>query len=558
MKFSFRYLPALLLILIILIAGFFRLYRIGETPKGFYVDEAALGYNAYSILQTGKDEFGKSFPAMFRSFATFQSPVYTYITVPVIAVFGLNPLSVRLPSVILGILTIPLLYFLVKKISTEKYGSILALISTFFLAVSPWHIAYSRTAYETNVALFLLILGSLMFFYALKRPWLFVASAIFYALSFSAYRAETLIVPVLVLALAIGHYKELLAGKKTFIIPVIISFILGFVLVVPMLTIMRTPGFQARTSSLNILSSRQNPWGLKEDGSTLRRIVNIPQTLSAKEFFSLYSSYLSPRYMFQLGDSGPRKPYPDMGTFFPWLLLFYLAGLYFLIKEKDRKGLKIFTFVLLLISPVPAALTRDPYSTLRALSLVIPQTILISFGLIKLWEIILPALNKYKLLVLGILILFSSTQMFISIFYLNDHFTSTYWNYGWEQIAEEIPKLDTTLPVIVDGSRGDAYILMLFFMKYDPAIYQKDNFEVPLDEYYINMERNPTKNLGRITVKNFQWGIDTDHVDQYIVAENIAIGPVQIAEHHLSIIKEVKLPNGDVAIRILRTNPQSK
>jgi len=540
----------------ILIGAFFRFYMIGETPSGFYVDEASLGYNAFSILKTGKDEYGKAFPAMFRSFATFQSPIYTYLSVPFVAIFGLNPLSTRFLSALVGLLSLPLLYLLVRNIAPDKYKNWLAAISTLFLAVSPWHIAYSRTTYETTVALFFLLLGSLMFFYSLKKTWLLVLSALFFAISFTAYRAETLVAPLLVVLLFLRFKKNILSSNASQLIPLALSLILGLLLVLPTVSIIRTPGFQARSSSLNIFSfTNQTPWGFKSESGTIGKILNTPPLLSTKEFISLYTAYLSPRYMFQLGDAGPRRPYPDLGTFFAWQFPFYLAGIYFLLKEKEAKKLKSFVFILLLVSPIPAALTRDPYSTLRSLQLVIPQTILIAFGFIKFWNLVSPTLNKLKYAVIGFLILYSTLHMYISIFYLNDYFTSHYWNYGWKETLDYIPKLDPNLPIIVDASRGDAYILLLFFLKYDPATYQKDNFEVPISEYYTNMTRNTTKNIGRLTVKNFKWGIDTDHVDQYIIADNIAIGEGQIQEHHLIKVHEILLPNSDVALRILKTNP---
>ncbi len=546
-----KYLPLFILIITFIVGAFFRFYRLGETPSGFYVDEAALGYNAFSILKTGKDEFGKSLPIMFRSFSTFQSPVYTYLTVPFISLFGLTPFSVRLPSALFGFLTIPLLYLLVRKISPEKYRHSLALISAILLSVSPWHIAYSRTAYETNIALFFLILGSLLFFQGLKKPWLFILSAISFALSFNSYRAETIIIPVLLLSFYFVYRKEILPGKKQFIAPVLLSCLIAFVLILPMLLIIRTPGFQARTSTLNIFSfDNQVPWGYKRG--------NIPQLASAKEFLSLYTSYFSPRYMFSLGDAGPRKPYPGLGTFFVWQFPLYLIGLYFLLKEKNLRDLRIFIFVLLIVSPIPAALTRDPYSTLRSLPMVVPQILLIAFGLVKLLEWSWPYINKWKYYLILLLIFLSSVKMFISIFYLNDYFRSEYWNYGWPEIAQSLKKLDPKLPVIVDNSHGDVYILLLFFLQYDPATYQKNNFEVNQEMYYTNLNRNPTKDLGSITVKSFQWGIDTEHTDQYIVADGIAISQVQIDYHRLSIIKEVRYPSGEVALRILRTNPRSK
>ena len=99
---------------IILLGIITRFYKLGEAPAGLYLDEAGQGYSAYSILKTGKDEFGKPFPIVFRSFVDFKTPVYIYILVPLIPVFDLTKFTVRLPSFILSILNLTRIYSLLK------------------------------------------------------------------------------------------------------------------------------------------------------------------------------------------------------------------------------------------------------------------------------------------------------------------------------------------------------------------------------------------------------------------------------------------------------------
>lgn len=552
-------LTIIILFLTIVLGTFLRFYKLGSVPRGLYLDESAIGYNAYSILKTGKDEFGKSFPVMFRSFTTFQSPIYTYLVVSLIPLVGLTPFSTRFPSALFGVLTLPVFYLLIKKLTSEEYGKKLSLISTIFLSISPWHILYSRTAYESNIALFFLLLGSLLFLYSLKKRWLLLISSISFAISFSAYRAEIIIVPVLVLLLFLTYFHTIKDKIRSFSTPILVSLILGLILIIPTIMIIRTPGFNARTSALNIFShSLQMPWGYQEEKQIFNRIINSPQILSTKEFLSLYVSYFSPRYIFSLGDSGPRSSYPDFGTFYVWQLPFYLMGLYLLIKEKNAKNLKIFIFSLLLVSPISASLTRDPYMTIRSLPMVIPLIVLISIGLIKFLDMTWPIVNRFKYLILFFVILFSTTRLYLSIFYFNDHFRSSYWDYGWQQVVNSFDDLDSKLPIIVDNSRGEPYIHLLFFLKYDPSKYQQDNFEVPLSEYYTNMNRNLTKNIGRITVKKIEWGKDTDEIEQYIVTDNLAISNQQIIDHGMTLLNEFGVIDGGISFRLIKTNPKSK
>src|SRR3989344_4938577 len=106
MKIKRLYLIAF--ILITALAFLLRFWRLGEIPNGLYQDETAIGYNAYSIIQTGRDEYGKSLPLYFKSFGDYKLPVYIYATVPSILMLGLTELAVRAPSALFGSLSVPL------------------------------------------------------------------------------------------------------------------------------------------------------------------------------------------------------------------------------------------------------------------------------------------------------------------------------------------------------------------------------------------------------------------------------------------------------------------
>lgn len=108
------------LLLILSITAFLRVYRLGKVPSGFFADEAAIGYNAYTILNQGKDEYGQPFPIFFRSFGDFKHPIQIYSTVPQIAILGLNETSVRLTSVLYGVATIIFLYLLACHLSFRR------------------------------------------------------------------------------------------------------------------------------------------------------------------------------------------------------------------------------------------------------------------------------------------------------------------------------------------------------------------------------------------------------------------------------------------------------
>ena len=146
------------LVLIFSLAFFLRFYRLDHLE--LFGDELDVGYQAYSLLKTGRDYMGQKLPFYIHSFAEWRAPLLMYATAPFVGIFGLNEWGVRLPPVVFGLLDIFLLYCLVKLLTKNEK---LALISAFILTVIPWHIHYSRTAFEATLLLALMLGGTILF-----------------------------------------------------------------------------------------------------------------------------------------------------------------------------------------------------------------------------------------------------------------------------------------------------------------------------------------------------------------------------------------------------------
>ncbi|PJA49330.1 hypothetical protein CO169_02320, partial [Candidatus Shapirobacteria bacterium CG_4_9_14_3_um_filter_39_13] len=157
----------ILLIIILFLAALLRFYQITNVPPSTQWDETAIGYNAYSILKTGRDEYGQFLPLVFKSFGDYKPGLYIYLTVPSVAIFGLNELAVRIPSALAGIASVWLIYLVSLLLFKKKP---LALFISFALAMSPWQMHFSRGGWEANLALFLVLLGLLSFLKAEKKP----------------------------------------------------------------------------------------------------------------------------------------------------------------------------------------------------------------------------------------------------------------------------------------------------------------------------------------------------------------------------------------------------
>src|SRR3989344_4624267 len=194
----------LLLSFIVLIAGLLRFFKLGEIPPSLTWDEVAWGYNAYSLGIDGKDEFGKFLPLSYlESFGDFKPPLYAYLTVLPVKLFGLTEFAVRFSSAFFGILTVVISYFLVKEIfyysKTKNKSTMYALSTSFLLAISPWHINLSRAAFEANVASFFICAGIWLLLLSFRKGGIyFLISSISLVASLYTFNTARIFVPLLV------------------------------------------------------------------------------------------------------------------------------------------------------------------------------------------------------------------------------------------------------------------------------------------------------------------------------------------------------------------------
>ncbi|MEM4230658.1 MAG: hypothetical protein QXF25_02180, partial [Candidatus Pacearchaeota archaeon] len=150
-----------MLIFILALSIFLRVWDLGNVPPSASLDEASIGYNAYSVLKTGTDEYG-DFPLISqRGYDDFRRSTYLFLTAPFIKILGLNTVAVRLPAVILSILSVWATYYIVLALffKNSNFSISVALLSVFLLTISPWHIYISRLGHESNAYLSFFIFG---------------------------------------------------------------------------------------------------------------------------------------------------------------------------------------------------------------------------------------------------------------------------------------------------------------------------------------------------------------------------------------------------------------
>src|SRR5437868_4133609 len=110
----------IIFVLTLVLGAFLRFYQLGATPHSLDWDEVSWGYNAYSILKTGHDEYGSFMPLSFKAFGDYKQPVYVYLTTVPIQLFGLTPFAVRFTSAFFGFLTIPFVFLLLYELFEKE------------------------------------------------------------------------------------------------------------------------------------------------------------------------------------------------------------------------------------------------------------------------------------------------------------------------------------------------------------------------------------------------------------------------------------------------------
>lgn len=475
-----------LLFVIILIAAFFRLYWLSSVPPHPSLDEVTIGYNAFSILKTGADEYGTKFPILLRAYDDWRPALYVYLVVPFVKLFGLNVLAVRLPSAILSILTVLTSYFLVKELFSKKekeFAEILSFTTAFFLAVSPWHIYISRLGHEVNGGLAFFIFG---FYFFLKyinaqkpKAIMLLVSSIFFALSFDFYQSTKIFIPLFLLSLAIISRNKLLQYKKNLITAIFV----GFFITLPIIVQGLTPNGLIRFNATSIVvanpqvtaDSARKLLVDKEKHNYLGLLVDNRRAGYGILMAEAYVSHFNPYWLF--GNSGKDMfKAPGFGLLYLFELPLILLGIVTLLKTKTvRFALSCWALAAIL----PAALTTDAPHAMRIFNILPLPQMLGAFGFAYLFELITKQKRMVQLSALALFILLIGLQVFT---FYNSYFNElpkklgNQFSYGVLQALETTKQLDKNYSKIIVSNQGvlaDSYMFYLFSTKFDPESYQK-------------------------------------------------------------------------------------
>ncbi len=507
-----------ILVLIIVVGFLLRLY--GSTLMPLYGDELTLVYDAYSILKTGHDQNGVFLPLTFEM-AEGRPAGYVYFSIPFVAAFGPTLLGARMLSVLSGVGIIILLYLLGKKLINDKVG----LISAALFSISPLGIQLGSGGFETHFALFLTLLGAVLFLNGKTKPVFIILSALFLGLAIHTYSAYKLTVPLLALALIFssGRLRDFL-GRKLILWSVSAIIIAGIFLGL-LVNQALVAGSEGRFLNLNIFSQENIREKIIQKVNLERNLDTLPERfvplLHSKNLEYAYMisgnfvNNFSLDFLFWHGDGNPRHNGATMGGLYPIELLFVLAGLFYLVRQK-KEVLKLI-LPWLFIAPIPATLLMETHA-LRS-SLMLPPLILLSAaGFYFLWT-----LNgiKWRRLFLPVLILIQFLIFADRFYFLAPQTFSRFWSYpaklASELAIESRGKFDY---IILSDSLDNVEFAYPVYAQIDPAVVIAQNKQ--RDE----LSGVPFKRLGNVYI-GYLAGEKIDDFLENLPGSVLYIGPVE-------------------------------
>lgn len=512
----------LLLILIILIIGFLlRASWLEKSPSSVNWDEAALGYNAYSILKTGADEYGQKWPITLRSFDDYKGAIYSYFTIPFIAINGLSASSVRMASALAGTGLILLAFLIGKKLFNFRVG----MGAMIAVAFSPMMILFSRTAFEANLALFWLMCGVWLILKEKKKGKLLLGY-LFLVLSMYTYHTEKIVAPLVILISLIDVWKR--EGIK----PTLLLFGLTTLPAISLVTTLIWGGGVSRLTHTSI--AKLWPF-IPEYG--FQNLITLPYYL-VNELLGRLMAVFSPATLFIRGSSEPGQKLIETGILPLTLAVPWIVGWYEVIK-RNKKEIWGWMGVWLIVTLI----SWNWFSLVRSLPAIFWHCLVIGIGIDQLLSV-----NKKKLFIFIFTTLFLIEAVYTTnaVWMSLPAYQAGDYQPGMEQMVEEVMKIEKDYDrVIIDSSQAQPYIFTLFYSRFDPAEYQKLSQELTTDEL-----KEHTR-MGKFEFRRVDWTNDSK-LSGLIVTNHINVSDQKVEEIKAAeLISKTENNFGDEEYRLI-------
>ncbi len=493
---------------VVLFACFVRIWQLDNLPPSLYWEEAALGYDAYSIVKTGKDHHGQPLPVVaFSSFGDYKPSGYFYAVVPFIALFGLNETAVRLPSALAGVLIVIgvglLAQFLAQAIwlnQKKTFFGWVFLLGMIIAATSPWLIQFSRGGWEVNLASCLLLWSVVCGLWVEQSPTQgfsrlikMFATAVLAVLSMYTYHATRIIAPAVFISLNMIWFSPALfehLKRKLAIQQAVVVIFLFAVLVFPLLLSVGNPTTQQRFAETSLYADGQyvvqsNQFRELAGNSIGAKIFGHRYIYLASQTLSNFLTHFSVDFLFIHGDQNLRHSTGFTGILYftdaTWLSIgiIFLAAQTF--KNKKLRMYILFLLWWLMIGIFPAAVTKAAPHALRILPTapIFLFTITIGLTVSLLW--LKKQKPKYVLWVGVITLLFvSSVQWWMYWRYYTKIYpilAASEWQYGYKQMVTRVNQYKVThpdQPILITREYGRPAMYYWFFSQTDPRQVQAE------------------------------------------------------------------------------------
>jgi len=451
---------------IFLLALILRIYKLGIFPYGFHADEARVGWQSSQ---------GKLLPLYYNTFGDFRPTGIFYTVMPSVFLFGKTELAVRFPSALIGALTILPLFLFVEQLTKNKR---LAFISAFFLAISPWHMEVARATSEATIAAFL-TLWALYYFLKLIETGdkkFLIRTLGLTLLSYLFYHSTRIVTP-LFFALTAMYFKS---SKKFVWYTVLGTFLLTILFGLD-------PSSRGRLSQVSVLGDTD----IKYEIAIARDFVNNKYVIYTKRFINEYAKYFGADFLIGYGAKPYRYTTPGIGilTFIEAFL--FVMGLIQIAKKKENP----LPLLLLVLTPIPAALTTEDSPNLMRAFYMLPFLVIIcSYGF--------AALGKYKKIAFALLLL--NFTFFVYMYFRHsfihrpllanaDMDSSSYRNIGTKELVLKLDRIKGDYEkIIVTGFPDNVRPWYEFFVGEVPENIQLADLKCPSDDSFVE---NKTEKL---------------------------------------------------------------
>lgn len=441
------------LVTILIVAALFRLPALDRVPNGFFLDEASRGYDAYSLLLTGRDQFGVPWPLFAEGLDDYTPTVFTLLVIPSVALLGLDVAAVRLPAALVGIATVGMTYLAGRA----YFGSAVGLVAAGLLAISPWHILPSRTGAEwvllplfTTTGAWLLALGRR------SGPALLAASVVL-GIGLYSYAFARLLIPLLALGYLALWWRDLLRRAVWSQAALVVLVVLAL----PLVQFAVTAAGQARLRAVVPLE--------RYSGLAL-----IPYVLSN------LASYFNPAFLIWGTEPTDHHRLRGFGPILPWMAPLLIAAVVAVARLPRREAL--FWLWWLVAAPASAALHRESPSSVLLLGAIPAWQMVAALGAVRLaaWAQAWRPLLGRAVVRVGLLAAVGSAALAGSALYTDyPVYAADDWLSGARETVAYLEANRVAFDDVLVSDRLPAvHILVLFHARLDPATYQADPIHV--------------------------------------------------------------------------------